>query len=78
MMVYFMLDSTNPSGMLGEELVASYLYQVHLYHWLETNGCCRFLVDGDLWPGSLGHIHIKLRRFKPDEVFAYDNPFGSA
>jgi ERCC4-type nuclease len=22
---------------LGEELVASYLYQVHLYHWLETN-----------------------------------------
>jgi ERCC4-type nuclease len=22
---------------LGEELVASYLYQVHLYHWLESN-----------------------------------------
>jgi hypothetical protein len=33
---------------LGEELVASYLYQVHLYHWLETNGYGRFLVDGDL------------------------------
>lgn len=33
---------------LGEELVASYLYQMHLYHWLETNGYGRFLVDGDL------------------------------
>ncbi len=33
---------------LGEELVASFLYQMHLYHWLETNGYGRFLVDGDL------------------------------
>ena len=33
---------------LGEELVASYLYQVHLYHWLETNGYGRCLADGDL------------------------------
>jgi hypothetical protein len=33
---------------LGEELVASYLYQVHLYHWPETNGYERFLVDHDL------------------------------
>jgi ERCC4-type nuclease len=33
---------------LGEELVASYLYQVHLYHWLETNGYGRFLADSDL------------------------------
>jgi ERCC4 domain len=33
---------------LGEELVASYLYQVHLYHWLETNDYGRFLVDNDL------------------------------
>ncbi len=33
---------------LGEELVASYLYQVHLYHWLETNGYGRFLADNDL------------------------------
>ena len=33
---------------LGEELVASYLYQVHLYHWLETNDYGRFLADGDL------------------------------
>ncbi|MGA7561407.1 MAG: hypothetical protein WCF61_09715 [Terriglobales bacterium] len=33
---------------LGEELVASYLYQVHLYHWLETNDYGRFLVDSDL------------------------------
>ncbi len=32
---------------LGEELVASYLYQVHLYHWLETNDYGRFLVDND-------------------------------
>jgi len=33
---------------LGEELVASYLYQVHLYHWLETNDYGRFLTDDDL------------------------------
>lgn len=33
---------------LGEELVASYLYQVHLYHWLDTNDFGRFLVDNDL------------------------------
>jgi hypothetical protein len=33
---------------LGEELVASYLYQVHLYHWLETSGYGRFLTDNDL------------------------------
>jgi ERCC4-type nuclease len=33
---------------LGEELVASYLYQVHLYHWLETNDYGRLLIDNDL------------------------------
>jgi len=33
---------------LGEELVASYLYQVYLYHWLESNDYGRFLSDGDL------------------------------
>ena len=33
---------------LGEELVASYLYQVHLYHWLETNDYGRFLAEDDL------------------------------
>ncbi len=33
---------------LGEELVGSYLYQVHLYHWLETNDYGRFLMDDDL------------------------------
>jgi ERCC4-type nuclease len=33
---------------LGEELVASYLYQVHLYHWLDTNDFGRFFVDNDL------------------------------
>jgi hypothetical protein len=33
---------------LGEELVASYLYQVHLYHWLDTNDYGRFLSDQDL------------------------------
>jgi len=33
---------------LGEEIVASYLYQVHLYHWLDANGHGRFLADGDL------------------------------
>jgi ERCC4-type nuclease len=33
---------------LGEEIIASYLYQVHLYHWLETNGYGRRLADDDL------------------------------
>lgn len=33
---------------LGEEIVASYLYQVHLYHWLEVNGHGRRLADDDL------------------------------
>ena len=33
---------------LGEEIVASYLYQVHLYHWLETNDFGRFLIDNDI------------------------------
>jgi ERCC4-type nuclease len=33
---------------LGEEIVASYLYQVHLYHWLETNDFGRYLSDNDL------------------------------
>jgi ERCC4-type nuclease len=33
---------------LGEEIVASYLYQAHLYHWLETNDHGRYLADDDL------------------------------
>src|ERR1700719_1405145 len=33
---------------LGEEIVASYLYQVHLYHWLEANGHRRRLADDGL------------------------------
>jgi ERCC4-type nuclease len=33
---------------LGEEFVGSYLYQVHLYHWLEFNDYGRFLSDDDL------------------------------
>jgi ERCC4-type nuclease len=33
---------------MAEEVVAAYLYQVHLYHWLDTNDFGRFLVDGDL------------------------------
>lgn len=33
---------------LGEELVGSYLYQVHLYNWLESNDYGRFLADNDL------------------------------
>ena len=32
----------------GEELLASYLYQVHLSHWLEANGYGSSLTDGDL------------------------------
>ena len=33
---------------LGEEIVASYLYQVHLYNWLEANGYGKYLADGEL------------------------------
>ena len=33
---------------LGAEIVASYLYQVHLYHWLEANDHGRELADNDL------------------------------
>lgn len=33
---------------LGEELAASYLYQVHLYHWLEHNDYGRCLADDDI------------------------------
>ena len=33
---------------LGEEIVASYLYQVHLYHWLEANGLDPCHADDDL------------------------------
>jgi hypothetical protein len=33
---------------LGEEFVGSYLYQVHLYHWLESHDYGRFLSDHDL------------------------------
>lgn len=33
---------------LGEEIVASYLYQVHLYNWLDANGHGKYLADGDL------------------------------
>jgi ERCC4-type nuclease len=33
---------------LGEEIVASYLYQTFLYDWLERNGYGRYLADDDL------------------------------
>jgi ERCC4-type nuclease len=33
---------------LGEEIIASYLYQVHLYHWLDSSGHGRYLADNDL------------------------------
>ena len=33
---------------LGEEIVASYLYQTFLYDWLERHGHGRHLADGDL------------------------------
>jgi ERCC4-type nuclease len=33
---------------LGEEIVASYLYQTFLYDWLDRNGHGRVLADGDL------------------------------
>jgi len=40
--------SCTETHVLGEELFASYLYQVHLYHWLESNEYGRFLADNDL------------------------------
>lgn len=33
---------------LGAEITASYLYQVHLHHWLDSNGFGRCLSDMDL------------------------------
>jgi ERCC4-type nuclease len=33
---------------LGEEIVASFLYQTFLYDWLDSNGHGRYLSDGDL------------------------------
>jgi len=33
---------------LGEEVVASYLYQVFTYHWLETHEHGRYFADDDL------------------------------
>jgi len=33
---------------LGEEIVASYLYQTFLYDWLDRNGHGRYLAEGDL------------------------------
>jgi ERCC4-type nuclease len=33
---------------LCSETVASYLYQVHLYHWLETNDFGRLMIDNDI------------------------------
>jgi hypothetical protein len=33
---------------LGEELVASYRYQVHPYHWLESNDYGRSLSYNDI------------------------------
>ena len=33
---------------LGAEITASYLYQIHLYHWLEEQGEDRQLVEDDL------------------------------
>ena len=33
---------------MGEEILASYLYQVHLYQWLEKNGFGSALTDSGL------------------------------
>jgi len=39
---------TTETHELGEEIVASYLYQIHLYDWLDKNDYGRFLADDDL------------------------------
>jgi hypothetical protein len=33
---------------MGEEILASYLHQVHLYQWLEENGFGSALTDSGL------------------------------
>ncbi len=45
-------------------MVPSYLYQVHLYHWLESNDYGRFLADNDL-SSSREHRHVRrIQRFR--------------
>jgi len=39
---------TTETHELGEEIAASYLYQIHLYDWLEKNDYGRLLADNDL------------------------------
>ena len=39
---------TTETHELGEEIVASYLYQIHLYEWLEKNDYSRILSNDDL------------------------------
>ena len=39
----------NETHELGEELVGSYRYQVHLLHWLESSNYGIFLSDNDLY-----------------------------
>jgi hypothetical protein len=39
----------NETHELGEELVGSYRYQVHLLYWLESNNYGIFLSDNDLY-----------------------------
>ena len=46
--VPFACSETNE---LGEELVGSYLYQVHLHDELESNDYGGFLSDNDLYKG---------------------------
>jgi hypothetical protein len=33
---------------MGKKILASYLYHVHLYHWLEENGFGSTLTEGNL------------------------------
>jgi len=51
---------------LGAEIVASYLYQVHLYHWLETNDYGRFLASNDLWAQGKGAVPTTLAGARVD------------
>lgn len=39
---------TTETHELGEEVTASFLYQIHLYDWLEKSDHGRFLTDNDL------------------------------
>src|SRR5260370_25362059 len=61
---------------LGEELVGSYLYQVHLYHWLESHDYGLFLSDNNLSRLNVRGSCINCECFESaDEISAYHRAY---